>query len=456
MIATELEALMHAVLDGEAAPTEVAALQAHLAGHAADRAHFDALHALFAELGGMAQPHPPEGLVAAVNAALPLQSPDQLSRRSRVLGSSAADQEPDTWPSPLQFFPSSSPRQSTPHSRSAFMSEQNKSIFASRKTWIGAGVAVAAVVIVVQFGTGGYPKKEDVSGTIVPAERYRAAQGKAEDMKLGDQSVAQLMQNDVFVRIVKDPQMRQMALDKGFQAAATAMMQSPDAAKSVLANAEAARFFANNAEAAKHALNNAEAAQAVLANAEAARAVLNNADLAKRMRSNAELSRMVMANADLAKYMKSGADAAQFELANAEAAKFLLANADLSKRLMNNAELAQLALANADLAKYFAKNAEAANAAVNQAEAAKFMKSNADAARFMASNAEAARQVMLNADLARMLANNSEAARVLLSNAELANFMMSNPDVSRHLLQNTELSRSMLANQDAAQKAAKN
>jgi len=46
-------------------------------------------------------------------------------------------------------------------------------------------VAVVAVIGVAQFGLGGKPADKDVTGTIVPADRYRADQPTAGDVKVG-------------------------------------------------------------------------------------------------------------------------------------------------------------------------------------------------------------------------------------------------------------------------------
>ena len=129
------------------------------------------------------------------------------------------------------------------------------SIFANRKTWIGAGVTAVAVAVVVQFGFDGYPKKEDLAGTVVPAQRYRADQAATQNIQLGDQTVAQLLQNDSFLRMVKDPQIRAMAMDPAFQAAAKAMQDNPEAAKALMSSTDAAKTLLADTEAAKAVLH---------------------------------------------------------------------------------------------------------------------------------------------------------------------------------------------------------
>jgi Flp pilus assembly protein CpaB len=74
----------------------------------------------------------------------------------------------------------------------------------SQKTMI---IVLAAAVVIggvaylgVDFPTG----NDQASGTIVPAERYRGEQIDSKDVELGDESVSQLMQTDLFQQIVSD------------------------------------------------------------------------------------------------------------------------------------------------------------------------------------------------------------------------------------------------------------
>ena len=62
--------------------------------------------------------------------------------------------------------------------------ESSRRIFAHRKAWLGAGIAAAAAVVVAQIAFD-FPIAKDVVGTVIPAERYRAAPNGSEDVKLG-------------------------------------------------------------------------------------------------------------------------------------------------------------------------------------------------------------------------------------------------------------------------------
>ncbi len=71
MKTSELTLLMHAVLDGEAAPGDVRELERRLAADPAARAEFDELRRLFDGLAGVPKEFPPEGLYASVMANVP-------------------------------------------------------------------------------------------------------------------------------------------------------------------------------------------------------------------------------------------------------------------------------------------------------------------------------------------------------------------------------------------------
>jgi len=190
MLTTATTELIHSVLDGEASDAQAQQLQHLLAADPAAHAEFDAVQRLFADLKSVPQRHPPEGLVAAVMAEVKV--PAAKSRRSnqlfswpRVFGTASRDTVSTTSPNPhrntrLQSF-----------FRSIDMSQQTRSPFASRKIWIGGAIAAAAVVVVAQFGLDGKTNDKDVIGTIAPAERYRAPQPTAGDIKVGTTTTGQ-------------------------------------------------------------------------------------------------------------------------------------------------------------------------------------------------------------------------------------------------------------------------
>ena len=169
--------LMHAVLDGQASPSETLELERQMAASPALRAEFDDLRRICDGLNGVPPKFPPEGLVAAVMSQLPgrpaPQGPiRQLFAASRVIAQDSIN-APGTMPGKSARVRGAS-RQG-PNLRGEHMNEQDNGTRGNRKVLIGAGIAAAAVI--VAFSTGLFPPgATNTEGTIVPAQRYRAAQ----------------------------------------------------------------------------------------------------------------------------------------------------------------------------------------------------------------------------------------------------------------------------------------
>jgi hypothetical protein len=91
--------------------------------------------------------------------------------------------------------------------------EEIKGVFATwlPAQWMRTGFALAAgaVLTIGIYEMGASPMSaEDVSnlsGTIVPAEHYRAEQISSRDVEFGDEDIARLMQTDLFEQLVNDP-----------------------------------------------------------------------------------------------------------------------------------------------------------------------------------------------------------------------------------------------------------
>lgn len=420
MSSTELQLLMQAVLDGEATAGEAAELERRLAVDSAARAEFEEFKRLFDGLEALPRKHPPEGLFAAIQSALPTPSArsratDQLSSASGVLrpshgidvrGDGAVEQQDQPLP-PQRSFPMTQPH--PPYS-------------AKRKAWLGAGIALVAVAIVVRFGFDSVPKSEDVAGTVVPAQRYRAPQG-TEDIKLGDQTVAQLMQNDAFVKLIRDPQIQAMAREPGFVAAAQLIRQNP----------ELARMFATNADMAK-AMAAPEVAHAMEQNAEAMQSVRLAAEAALRLQASPEAQQVMAANKELARLSVWLAEMSKSAPWRAE---------------MQQADAAQLAALNASFAKRFAEHAAAAEKAMNSAAVEKAAKSSAEMQQFMQASAAAAQNAAKYVQAANYLANSAAVAQLTAANVAAAQRLMGNPEAAR-LMQNAEAMKVVMANPAAA------
>ena len=190
----KLDRLMQAVLDGEASPDEARELERVLAADPAERARFEEFTRLFRDLGRMPRVQPPDGFGAAVMERVALRPPRtggwrqlfSLSRVSRGSANGSRGHTPGLSARAHRGF------QPGPHMGDFKMSEQQGNSKGNRKLWIGGGIAAAAAVVIVsQFGIDYPATGEATSGTIAPAQRYRAAQPTAQDVQVGSQSGTQ-------------------------------------------------------------------------------------------------------------------------------------------------------------------------------------------------------------------------------------------------------------------------
>ncbi|HEY2816167.1 MAG TPA: hypothetical protein VGK44_03420 [Casimicrobiaceae bacterium] len=181
--------LMDAVLDGEATPAEVRELDRLLAIDSATRTEFEQLKKVFKALREMPQAFPPEGLVAAVLANIPQNSVphgprDQLSSQSRVIGSVRMEARGT---SPGESVKGPPVDQPAPFLREWSMNESNGSS-RRRNVWVGSGIAIAAALVALAYTIDFPPGAQNAVGTIVPAQRFKAAQPAIDDVKAVGQS----------------------------------------------------------------------------------------------------------------------------------------------------------------------------------------------------------------------------------------------------------------------------
>jgi len=187
--------MMHAVLDGEATPEQAHQLERLLAADPAMRAQFDELQSLFDALHQVPKAYPPEGLVAAVTAALPAREPQraglrQLFSKSRVIELISIRPRATITGQTANIHSESRVDSTWEIDR---MSQQNSKSIGKGKIWIGAGIAAAAVLVIgqyVEFPSSG----QNVSGTVAPAQRFRAPQMTSDDVKVGSPSGGQSTQ----------------------------------------------------------------------------------------------------------------------------------------------------------------------------------------------------------------------------------------------------------------------
>ena len=336
--------LMSAVLDGEATPEEARELERLLREDSGARAEYDALRRFFARLQSVPRLDPPPGLADAASERFQLLNPP------RVLGLGGESGKPQSpMPESIQRVPGNFPY--GPPAKEKTMSQK----VSKRALWIGAALAAAAVVTVGIFVHDFPASGKDVAGTVAPAQRYRAEQIKAEDVKLGDQAVTQLMQSEAFERIINDPKMRALALEPGFLAlarqpdalinlannldSAIAMAKANSAQNNALANNAQNNALANNAQ--NNALANSAQNNALANNAQnnaLANSAQNNA-LANNAQNNAlqTLAMTPAAQQVLAQHANAFAQMARLPGFAAMAANPAFANALATNAAQNNA-----------------------------------------------------------------------------------------------------------------------
>mgnify|MGYP000567893773 CR=1 FL=1 len=77
-------------------------------------------------------------------------------------------------------------------------------------------VGVAALGVLVFFGMNN-PPGDEVTGTVAPAERYRAEQ--TNEIQLGDESIQEVLQSDIFETLVNDESFRSAMQSEELRAA---------------------------------------------------------------------------------------------------------------------------------------------------------------------------------------------------------------------------------------------
>ena len=351
------------------------------------------------------------------------------------------------------------------------MTQPHPPYSAQRKAVIGGGIAIVAALIVWQFGFDSTPRSEDVAGTVVPAQRYRAPQA-APDIQLGDQSLAQLMQNDAFVRLIRDPQVQAMVKEPGFPEAAQLLRNHPEAARLMLVHAESGKQVMAAPELAKTMAANAEAAQAVERTAAAAAALQASPEAQKVLAQHSELARYVSFLAPMERKAGEGqkdflrAPVGQMKLEqqaqqiaanrvlawNAEQAQRIAERAIAAEKKINWGALEKAAAEHVALERFMEANQNLARVASRYVDAARALNASPEAAQLVAKNAAAAKLMMFHPELARAVAQSPDAMRAVLAYPEAAKALLAAPEASRYLLQSPEAAR--VATQNAAERVS--
>ena len=331
--------LMHAVLDGTADADRIGELDALIASDASAAQEFAAWKTMFRTLSAIPMSHPPEGLVAAISAAIPEQAPinankfsksSQLFSGSPVIASGQAQTR-----RPPSGFRAFFRRPSRPESSQEF-GQMN----ASRKIWAGGAIAAVALGVAV-FATGYPPKAENLTGTVAPAERYRAPQAGGDAIKLGEPGAT---------TTAATPTVAVGA--EAAKADAQMKAEKADASRMVLSKTEA-QLAAEKADASRMVLSNTDAqmkaektdAQMKAEKTDASRMVLSKTE-AQLAAEKADASRMVLSNTDA--QMKAQKTDAQMKAEKADASRMMLSKTE-----------AQLAAEKADASRAAALKADA-------------------------------------------------------------------------------------------------
>lgn len=190
----DIDQLMQDVLDGSASPEEAAELERFLGANAPARARFEEYTRLFRDLGRVPRAQPPDGFGPALMERVALRPARSggwrqlfsLSRVSRGSTNGSRGHAPGLSVRAHRGF------QPGPHMGEWEMSEQQGSTKSNRKLWIGGGIAAAAAVVIVSQVGIDYPASGDAtSGTIAPAQRYRAEQPTSKDVQVSSPSSPQ-------------------------------------------------------------------------------------------------------------------------------------------------------------------------------------------------------------------------------------------------------------------------
>jgi len=185
----DLDLLINAVLDGDAAPQDVQELDRIMAADPAARERYEQFRRIFTGLGAVPEAVPPQGLSDRIMERIALRPQRrgrllQLFGASRVIGRRESPGARGRIPGiPAAVHPDT--RQG--HTSGDYKMTTQKQGSSSKRMWIGTGIAAAAVLAGVYYMTD-IPPSSDTSGTLAPAQRYKASQPTAGDVKLGTQS----------------------------------------------------------------------------------------------------------------------------------------------------------------------------------------------------------------------------------------------------------------------------
>lgn len=201
-----LHAMIHAAIDGELDADEQTALEDRLANDAEARKIYDQLVDISTALQALSTVEAPSELKRSLReqaAQLQKRYGEPETRARRANSASALLQ---------RFRQQIGTRQAT--KGTSTMNNQEQGTFGRGKVWGVVGVLAVAVGLIGYLDLGS--ENSYLSGVIAPAERYRDNNITADDVVLGDDDVAQLLQSDAFIALIEDDSFAQLMADVRF------------------------------------------------------------------------------------------------------------------------------------------------------------------------------------------------------------------------------------------------
>jgi hypothetical protein len=192
---------MHAAIDGTISTEERADLERQLAEDAAARALFEELSSISTRLRALPMVDAPAGLRQVISdSAKQLHSTQNTTIKGSAL---------------LQRFRQQIKSRQT-NKGTAAMSNESQATFGRQKVWgvVGALTLVVGVIGYLDLGS----ENSYLIGAIAPAERYQDNTITADDVVLGDDDIAQLLQSDAFMQLIEDESFAQLMVDNRMRA----------------------------------------------------------------------------------------------------------------------------------------------------------------------------------------------------------------------------------------------
>jgi hypothetical protein len=190
---------MHAAIDGDLRNEERAELDRQLAQDPAARALFSEFCSVDAALHTLPWIDPPAELRQSLRvAAKQHQAPHNEARPESALL--------------FGFLLQIIKRQFI--KGTALMSTQGQHTFGRQKVWAVVGVLAIAVGVIGYLDLGS--ENSYLSGALQQADRYRDNNISSDDVVLGNDDVAQLLQSDAFIALIEDDSFIQLMADAKF------------------------------------------------------------------------------------------------------------------------------------------------------------------------------------------------------------------------------------------------